>query len=198
MPGRTIDSGTLFALLAVCASLGCGGCLHEKVQAAAPVTVAPGPDAERPMNVAPDTDALPPQPADAAAPAVPADTGAPSLNSIARPKMPLPPPKPPLEQPSEPSTEASAHPPAPQISPQLSPADQQNYERQTNDDVSVAQKNVQQTNGRHLNAAQQYLLENVRSYLAQSRDAMKAGDWERAEKLAQKARVLSAELVSSL
>lgn len=199
MPSRAIESRSFLAILAVSAALTCSGCLHNKVQAAAPVRVAPQPEAERPMNVAPDTDALPPQPADAAAPEIPADDSAPPLNAIAKPKMPPAPPKPSTGQPSpEPANESAAHPPAPQISPSLSPAAQQNYERQTNDDLSLAERNLQQATGRQLNARQQDMLENVRNFLAQSRDASKSGDWARAQNLAQKARVLSVELVNSL
>jgi hypothetical protein len=199
MPSRAIHSRSVLAILALSAALGSSGCLHNKVQAAPPVQVAPLPEAERPMNVAPDTDALPPQPADAAPPVVPSDESAPPLSAIAKPKMPPAPPKPSTGQPSpEPATEAAAHPPAPQISPSLSPAAQQNYERQTNDDVSVAERNLQQASGRQLNARQQDMLENVRNFLTQSRDASKGGDWARAQNLAQKARVLSVELVNSL
>ena len=197
MPSTRINSDYL-AIIGLCSALAFAGCAHNNVHAVAPVTVAPQPDAERPMNVAPDTDALPPQPPGSPAPVLSADDTAPSIAAIAKPKMPAPPPRAPVEQPSaEPSVEASNHAPAPQISPQLSQTDQQNYERQTNDDVAVAERNLQQANGKSLKADQRYLLENVRSYLGQSRDAIKAGDWERAQKLAQKARVLSVELVNS-
>ena len=86
----------------------------------------------------------------------------------------------------------------PLISPQLSAADQQNYERKMNDDVGAAEKNLQQANGRQLNAAQQDLVEKIHSFLDQARDASKGGDWARAQNLAQKARLLSTELVDSL
>lgn len=90
-----------------------------------------------------------------------------------------------------------AHPPAPQISPQLSPGDQAAYERKTGEDTSVAEKNLQETSGKQLNAAQQDLVGKIRSFLSQSRDASKDGDWVRAQNLAQKARLLSVELVNS-
>jgi len=198
MPSAAIRSRIFLAILTVSAALGCSGCPHNKVQADAPVKFAPQPEAERPMNVAPDTDALPPQPADAPAPDIPMDESAPPLIAVAKPKMPPAPPKPSAGQPSSEPAEAAAHPPAPQISPSLSPAVQQNYERQTNDDLSVAERNLQQAMRRQLNARQQDMLENVRSFLEQSRDASKGGDWVRAQNLAQKARVLSVELVNSL
>ncbi len=70
--------------------------------------------------------------------------------------------------------------------------------RSTGEDANVAQKNLQQANGKVLNAAQRDLSEKIRSFLAQSDEAGKAGDWSRAQTLAQKARLLSVELVDSL
>ena len=65
------------------------------------------------------------------------------------------------------------------------------------DDTTTAEKNLQETSGKQLNAAQQDLVGKIRSFLAQSRDASKDGDWARAQNLAQKARLLSAELINS-
>ena len=61
MPKRPID-GRIAAILLTCAlSLGASGCNDKKVRAAAPVAAAPTPaSTERPMTVAPDTDASPP------------------------------------------------------------------------------------------------------------------------------------------
>jgi hypothetical protein len=190
MPSRPINA-SLVALLAVCMlALGFAGCKHN-VQAAAPVasapaptpkqppTVTPAPDLPKQTEVAPTTDALPiaasppPAPPHKPAPKKPADTAAE-----------------PVEQPTRP--------PAPQISPQLSSDDQASYERKTSDDVSIAEKNLTQANGKQLNAGQQDLAEKIRSFLAQSHDASKSGDWARAQNLAQKARLLSVELVNSL
>ena len=109
---------------------------------------------------------------------------------------------PPHRQPSEASSDTQAEQPArtppPQISPQLSPGDQASMRHSTGEDVNVAQKNLQQANGKVLNAAQLDLQEKIRSFLAQSEEAGKAGDWSRAQTLAQKARLLSVELVDSL
>lgn len=201
MPSRNIESSTALVFVALAALLTQAGCLvHSNARAAAPVAAAPQPEAERPMTVAPDTDASPPKPPEQPAPVVPAATSAPSLNAIAKPKVPPAPPKPANEQPaaSEPAADAVSHPPVPQISPQLSPADQQNYERRVSDDISAAEKGLQQTNGRQLNAYQQDLVEKIHSFLGQSRDASKGGDWAAAQNFAQKARILSTELVNSL
>ena len=71
-------------------------------------------------------------------------------------------------------------------------------QRRTNEDISVAEKNLQQATGKQLSAAQHDLYEKIQGFLAQSREASKAGDLARAQNLAQKARLLSVELVNSL
>lgn len=200
MPSRKLDGRIAVALVALAMTFAEAGCLRTKVHASAPATVPPQPEAERPMNVAPDTNALPPKPADTPAPAIATASSAPPLDAIAQPKGPSAPPKPAPGQPaaSESTADSTAHPPVPLISPQISVADQQNYERKMNDDISTAEKNLQQANKRQLNAGQQDLVAKIRSFLDQSRDAGKDGDWARAENLAEKARILSAELVNTL
>jgi len=71
-------------------------------------------------------------------------------------------------------------------------------ERHTNEDVAAAQANLAQTANKRLSAPQQDLVDKIRSFLDQSADASKSGDWARAQNLAQKARLLSVELVNSL
>jgi hypothetical protein len=178
-------------------SIGLGGCEDKKVHAAAPVASAPAPAvAERPMSVAPDTDATPPSEAVATPPAVPAtESPAPAAVTIPQPKPAVP--RKPTEASAESTTEQPAHPVAPQITPQLSAADQATYARKTEEDSAVAEKNLQQTSGKQLNAAQQDLVAKIRSFLSQSKDASKDGDWARAQNLAQKARLLSGELIGS-
>jgi hypothetical protein len=150
------------------------------------------------MNVAPDTDAAPPLETVAAPPTVPVTTAPPPQPVVTSPAKPAPPRKPTGEQPAAEAGSETPHVPAPQISPQLSRSDQAAYERKTGENISVAERNLQQTNGKQLSAAQQDLTEKIRSFLAQSREASKDGDWARAQNLAQKARLLSAELINSL
>ncbi|HUJ33067.1 MAG TPA: hypothetical protein VLY23_17430 [Candidatus Acidoferrum sp.] len=198
MPSRNLDVRTAFVFLALAACLAAAGCIRNKAQAAAPVMVAPRPEAERPMNVAPDTSSQPPMPPPEPAPALAPDSSAPPLSMILKSKPPAPPRPAAEERVAETVAEQPAHAPVPQISPQLSPTDQQIYERKTNDEISAAEKNLEQANGRQLNAGQQDLVEKIRSFLDQSRDASKSSDWARAQNLAQKARLLSVELVNSL
>jgi hypothetical protein len=194
---RFIDT-RIAAVVVVCGvSFGAAGCHSEKVHAAAPLAAAPSPAVEeRPMNVAPDTDATPPPETVAAPPTLPpAPTPEPATVMVAPPK-PVP-PRSPREASTETEAEQPAHPPAPQISPQLSPSDQATYARKTGEDSAAAEKNLLQTSGKQLNAAQQDLVGKIRSFLSQARDASKDGDWARAQNLAQKARLLSEELIGS-
>jgi hypothetical protein len=191
MPSRQMDARVFTALLVCGLALGSSGC-KQKVQAAAPVASAPVPKAAEPP------------PPTGPAPDVHEDPGTTAPSSTPEPlnNSTTPPPPPPTHKPkkSEPATEQPepAHPDAPQMSPQLSPNDQAAYERKTNEDLSVADKNLESATGHQLNAAQKDLDEKIRSFVSQSRDASKAGDWARAQNLAQKARLLSVELVNSL
>jgi hypothetical protein len=190
-----------FISLFVAALLGLAsaGCARNHVQAA-PVAAPPAPTLsalERPMTTAPDTDATPPLEATASPPAVASESTSASVPIPVAKQVPV------LRKPTEqPAAEAVAEPPsrtpAPQISPQLSPGDQANYEHKTTDDIAVAEKNLQMAAGKQLRAAQQDIADKVRSFLMQARDASKTGDWARAQNLAQKARLLSVELVNSL
>lgn len=198
MPSRTTDGRTFLALLALSATLACAGCPHNRVAASPPIPFAPQPQSETPMNIAPDTDASPPQPAAPAPPMLSADAAAPRLNSLPSMKMPAPPPRPPAEQPSPQPVAEASHPPAPQISPQLSQQAQQVLERQMNDDLGFAERNLERANGRRLNPAQQALWGTARSFVQQARDAGRNGDWGRAQNLSHKARLASIDFVNSL
>jgi hypothetical protein len=198
MPNCSKDARVAVVFLAVGVSLAAGGCSQTKVQAAVPVVSAPAPEMERPMTTAPDTDALPPVDAAVTPPTLPVEATLPQSAELP-PTNSLPAPRRPSTEPANAeATEPAAHPPAPQISPQLSAGDQASYERSTNDDLATAEKSLQQASGRQLNAAQQDLAGKIRSFTEQARDAGKGGDWTRAQNLAQKARLLSIELVNSL
>jgi len=197
MPSRPIDA-RIAAILACGLSLAVAGCAHKSVHAGGLPSTAPVPAAEqRPMNTAPDTDAEPPVEA-VAPPAVPATSTAPPPIAISSEKPAVP--HKPVEEPAAAGAESepSAHPAAPQISPQLSPSDQAAYARRTGDDIAVAERNLGQASGKQLSAAQRDLVEKIRSFISQSRDASKGGDWAQAQNLAQKARLLSNELLNSL
>ncbi len=83
------------------------------------------------------------------------------------------------------------------MSPVMTPADQAAYERLTNQRLASAEHNLLAANGRNLNPAQRDLVEKIKTFLDQSREAASVTDWVRANTLAQKAFVLSGELLRS-
>jgi hypothetical protein len=152
------------------------------------------------MTIAPDTDATPPLEETAVAPSLPAPSVTPPSSAIATTQV-APPPRKPAAAPSQ--TEAAdadnaERPQPPRIALEISPGDQAAAQRRVDDDSAIATKNLQTVSGHQLNATQQDLADKVRSFLTQSSDAGKDGDWTRAQNLAQKARVLSIELINSL
>jgi hypothetical protein len=200
MLNRTTELRALLATSVALVSFVSIGCASQhQMRASVPLTAPVQPDAERPMTIAPDTDATPPQPPAAAPPSLPASSEQQlPVTSLPEAKITPVPPKPASEPPApEHPVEATAPAPAPQIVPQLSPAEQQNYQREMNDDVKVTEQNLERAKGKQLNPTQKDLLENVRSFLAQSREASKNGDWVRARSLSDKARKLSTELVTT-
>ena len=184
-----------FCALACAVALFVAGCDDTEIHANAPVKQAPAPVAfSHPMSVAPDTLASPPAREAVAPPAPPVFDSDELAIAIPSSKPPAP-----HKPPEAPVAEAeNSHPSAPQIAPQLSQVDQAAYQRKTLDQISTAERNLLRANGKQLNAAQQDLVEKIRSFLGQSRDASKDGDWIRAQNLAQKAQLLSAELINSL
>jgi hypothetical protein len=201
MPSRKKESALLAALFLGGLSFSVAGCTRTSVKAAAPVAVAPAPstaDSKPITTIAPDTDALPPGESVAPPPTPAATAAAPLPVEPTHSKVPPPPHRQPAETSSDTQAEQPARTPPPQISPQLSPGDQASLRRSTGEDADVAQNNLQRTHGKVLNAAQSDLVEKIRNFLVQADEAGKAGDWSRAQTLAQKARLLSVELVDSL
>jgi outer membrane biosynthesis protein TonB len=148
------------------------------------------------MTIAPDTSATPPT-EPISPPALSPEPVAVQPPVVAPRPKPAKPTRPAAEPAPEPASEAS-HPAAPLITPQLSPEEQATYQRKTNDDIGLAERNLQQTSGNTHSAAQDDLREKIRRFIDQAREASKAGDLVRAQNLAQKARLLSVELVESL
>jgi|HubBroStandDraft_4_1064222.scaffolds.fasta_scaffold182250_2 outer membrane biosynthesis protein TonB len=201
MPSRNSNARVLAALLLSGISLAVSGCNEKKVQAARPVDSAPAATAIQtppPSTTAPDTTAMPPvASAQVPPPEVPASSTAPPP-IVAPTTKPAPKPQRPAPEQPAPVAEDHARPPAPQISPQLSDDAKANYQRGTAEDIGVAEGNLQQAKGKRLNAQQLDLVDKIRNFLDQSSNATKEGDLARAKNLAQKARLLSVELINSL
>lgn len=175
----------LLALL--CAvSGGMAGCASKHIVRAAPPSVStPPPDVTSPM---PPPEAPPPV----------------STTEEPAPEVPSPAPPPaPGKRPAAPRRPATtaeptpAKPAPPQISPQLSAKDLETTKKNTTTNITTAEQNLQLANGKQLSAAQKDLTEKIKGFLSQSHEAITADDWVRAQNLAEKARVLSAELVKS-
>jgi len=178
----------LVALLCLAAA-GLCGCRRNIVRAAPP-SVATPPDTEP----VPQPTVVSPQPA-AAAPAEPPDIKPPAEPVPAVADQPRP--RPPVEAEAA-APKAEPEPEPVQIAPQLSAKDQAAAVRTTTDDIRVAERNLQVVYGRQLSASQNDLVGKIAGFLAQAHEAIRTGDWVRAQNLAQKAQVLSVELVKSL
>ena len=184
MKARDLLVGSLVCL----AASGLAGCQRNIVRAAPPPSVATPPPAPAP----------PPQPEIVTPPAEAKDT--PPLETLPAPEAPAPEPLPAPVRPKPAAPVEAAkpkEPEAPQISPQLSPTQLADAQRHTSDDIRTAEGNLQLSSGKELNASQKDLQEKVRGFLAQAHEAVIATDWVRAQNLAEKARVLSAELIKS-
>ncbi len=201
MPGppraiRDIRAARALALVLVGAlALGGAACRRRTARAGPPLIVPapkeePAPTATQPPGTQPQPEA---KPENAPAPEAPALVVPPPKATSSKPR-PTPPERPAPEPPESPAPK----PTPPQISPQLSPEEQAAAERRTNEDIGTAERNLQVAYGRTLNTAQNDMVEKIRGFLGQSREAMRAGDWVRARNLAHKARLLSVELVNSL
>jgi len=170
------------------AALGVTGCAHKRIVSAAPPSVSSPPPVEAPLS--PPT--IPPaaQPTAEPPPAVPAPT--PPAAATKLPAAPRPrPPQPEVAEPAPPK------PAPPQISPQLSAKDLAAAKNNTTSNITAAEKNLHQADGRQLNAAQKDLAGKISAFLGQAHEAILSDDWVRAQNLAEKASVLSAELVKS-
>ena len=173
----------LFAVSAVLA-----GCASKHIVRAAPPSVSsPPPDVTAPMP-----------PPEAPPPVATTEEPAPEVPSPAPPPAPAKRPSAPRRPaPTETADPTPAKPAPPQISPQLSAQDLEATKKNTTTNITNAEQNLQVANGKQLSAAQKDLTEKIKGFLGQAHEAIMADDWVRAQNLAEKARVLSAELVKS-
>jgi hypothetical protein len=84
------------------------------------------------------------------------------------------------------------------VAPQITPQEAANAQQRANQSIQEAEKNLEKTRSRTLNATQADVASKVRGFLGDAREAARVGDWERAQNLARKAQVLSEELVDLL
>jgi hypothetical protein len=179
----------LLALLCA-ASAAMAGCASKHIVRAAPPSVSTPPPEETAPMPAP-TPATPPPVAATEEPAPEVPSPEPPPAPAKRPAAPRRP------APTETADPTPAKPAPPQISPQLSPRDLESTKRNTTANITTAEQNLQLANGKQLSAAQKDLTEKIKGFLSQAHEAIMSDDWVRAQNLAEKARVLSAELVKS-
>ena len=84
------------------------------------------------------------------------------------------------------------------IAPQLTTRESEVAQQQTNQSLSIAEKNLESARGKNLNAAQSDLISKISGFIKDAREAARNTDWSRARSLAKKAQVLSEELADSL
>jgi outer membrane biosynthesis protein TonB len=180
-----------FVLLLICvAALVLSGCAKHIVHAASPSVVTPSPLEPKPVATAP---APPPVPVPPPEITQPAPELVPSPAAEPRPPRPRP-----AATPAAVASPAPSAPvPPPRISPVLSAADQQRLTQLATDQIRIAERNLQTAMGKRLNSLQQDLSQKVQGFLSQAHEAIRANDWVRAQNLAEKAQVLSTELVKS-
>jgi len=99
-------------------------------------------------------------------------------------------------QPGKPGAEADKT-AAPIIAPQLSPQESATAQQETNQSLSIAERNLAAARGKKLTSAQSDMVSKISGFLKDAREAAQSGDWSRARSLAKKAEVLSNELVGS-
>jgi type IV secretory pathway VirB10-like protein len=179
-------------LMLLCATaLASAGCGSRHIVRAAPPSVSTPPPEETPPAPLPPA----PAPAPVETKTEPPPETPPPTPPPAPAKRPAPRPRPAQPETAEP---APPKPAPPQISFQLSAKDLDVAKNNTASNITTAEKNVQLANGRQLNAAQKDLVEKINGFLGQAHEAILADDWVRAQNLAEKARILSVELVKSL
>lgn len=196
LPQQPRSSLLRLSLLGAVLAFTSAGCAHHHTVALPPVTEAPQPaqpatipplQSSKPTETTPPPETATQPPATQTQPQTPPATTTPPADAPA--KVDVAPKKPTPEPP---------RPPAPQISQQISPTAQAALESQTNQYVADADKNLHLADGHDLNANQRDMVEKIRGFLGQARDAIKSSDWTRAKNLAQKAYLVSVELANSL
>lgn len=195
---RAILVGVLLA-----AVLGSSGCFIKKKKPAVPQpqaqapTVAPAPEPPAPTPAPPASEPNRPQPE--SAPPAATEPTPPPVKPKSKPKHASRKPAPPPPAPEKPSRvvvdQGGAKPSGgPQLSANLPPDAAIHQKLNTAQLLEATEYNLKSIS-RPLSADEQAMVQHIRSYMQQSREATKDGDVERAYNLAMKAHLLSDELV---
>jgi outer membrane biosynthesis protein TonB len=199
---RATVAGILLASM-----LALGGCKKKKPavpppQAQAPAVTQPEPEAQPPVPAASEPNRPQPeatQPETAPPETAPAPKPKTKPHPAAKKTVPPPPVEKAAEKPAEkpPSktvvTEGGTQPATPQLSASM-PHNQAIDKKLNTNQLLEATDYKLKSIARALNADEQAMLQHIRSYMQQARDAARDGDTERAYNLALKAHLLSDEL----
>jgi hypothetical protein len=183
---HTFSSTSAFLIIPVFAMIGFGGCPKPPVKAKFTQTGVTQP----PHMPVLDIDSTPPEVTSPELPYLAPQTSSALSN----------PPRPPAPRRATTTTEPEPEPTkpeAPQISPQLSADEKARAQSSIDADVHAAQQALDAASRHTLNAAQQDMADKIRSFLTQTHDAVAVSDFLSAKNLAQKAHVLSNELIRS-
>ena len=179
----TLAAVTLFALL-----FGNGCDAFRKRKPAPPPALPPSIDKGKKIDI-PQPHPQPPQPQPEAQPPIQE-----TPTSKPKPKKSRPAKK--VVVPAEPDKAVEPPKPAPDpsINAPMTNAQAERQKQQTTNLLGAAENNLNNLH-RSLSGDEQQMIAQIRSYIAQSRKAMSDGDLERAYNLANKANLLSSELV---
>jgi outer membrane biosynthesis protein TonB len=180
-------------LLMLCLALLAGGCQKKPVH---PVPAVLAPAIETEPAPAPPPPSLP---SDSSTSAAPPETNSAPANTAQkpRPKPRRPAPRKPPQQPAATSQPEPAKPATPDTSVQITadvPRAAVQTQRQNTEKLLRSSENKLASVTRGLSDGEQGMLRQARNYIAQSNQALQAGDVERAYNLAVKASLLANEL----
>ena len=189
LPSRKSVQASLLAF--VCA--GGMACHRQAVHAAAPVATPPAEETKQP-------EPPPPSGATSSAASNPdvKETTPESPAAVAPAPKPVEPRPKPVTPAPTPTPEPAPKPAPPTITQRMSPAQEAELKAQTQTSTAEAEANLRRVTGRQLNDVQRDMVDKIRNFLNQAHDASELFDWNRAHILADKARLLSVELVNSL
>jgi hypothetical protein len=167
------------------------GCQKRTAMAAPPMVIVPAtPEDATPPPVIP---AAQPHP-EPSEPVTRTDASVPAPPAVKKPHKKNPAP---VTTPESADTSPTSKPTAPQISSGVSPAALAALQQKAQSKVAATEKNLLQAAGRQITAAQHDESEKIRSFLSQAQTAANASDWALASNLAEKAYVLSVDLLNS-
>jgi hypothetical protein len=186
---RTASATLLVMLASVFADT---GCQKRTAMAAPPVVIVPAtPENPAPAKTAPAIQQEP-QPSEPVAPVETTGPVNPTPQKQTKKKNQTP-----ASGSPDPAVMVPSRPAAPQISPQMSPGTLAALQQKTQSQMAATEKNLLQCERNQLTTAQRDEIAKIRSFLTQAQSAAGDSDWVLSGNLAEKAFVLSQDLLNS-